>query len=424
MLVLLVSIAFTGIFQIQQLSETVNYLGRHNLIMQEAILQMRIANSLWTSGIRNFALWETDKALESLPATVDYVQTQEQAKEKFDHYLSVYSSHSQSLQQEKWVKRLKNSEAKLRQLGKQIVELLSKKSSKKQAVKRLLITFENRFYKIDNFLNEPLGKDNLKRVANQLASSRAYKNWAILLLSVFSILSIFTGMVIVFFVYRSRKLERRKKEMLLQQLMKIEEDERKSLSFQLHNEMGQDLSALKIHLALVEKKLPKALSQELSRNIGQSKDLLAKLIKTSHNIAYFLRPAALDETGIVATIEALIVQYRRSTGINFNFRKPKQDLKLSSQYNLLLYRIVQEAFTNIAKHSKASNVDIEILRKGKIIKLEVKDDGVGFDYNRRKKYGFGDKLGLLSLQERIELFGGSMHIHAAVGKGTQITVWL
>ena len=424
LLILLGSIGLIGIFQIQQLSKTVDYLGRHNLIMQEAILQMRIANSLWAAGIRNFALWKTDKALESLPAALDYSQTQTQAVEKFNRYLSIYSSYAQSPQQKEWVERLKESEAKLRVMGEQIIELLSKSKNNKQAVRRLLITFENRLYKIDDFLNNPLGKDNLDEVASQLVSTRAYKNRAIFLLSICSILSILTGAAIAFFVYRSRKVERQKREVLLRQLMKIEEDERKNLSFQIHNEMGQDLSALKIYLALVEKKLPQTISKELSENICQSKKLLVNLIETSHNIAYFLRPSSLEEAGIMATIEALILQYRQSTGINFNFRKPGKELKLPPEYNLLLYRIVQEAVTNIVKYAKARNVELTLLRRQKIVQLNIEDDGVGFDYNRLLETGPKDKLGLLGLRERIELFGGTMHIDTAPGKGTRIVVRL
>ena len=424
LLLLLASIGLIGIIQIQQQDKTVQHLGRYNLIMQEAILQMRIANSLWAAGLRNFVFWRTAKVLESLPAALDYSQIQTQAAEKFSRYLAIYSSFAESAQQKEWVKRLEDSEAKLLAMGNQIIELLSKSDKNTQAATNLLMAFENRLYKIDDFLNNSLGKDNLNEVAILLIQTNTYKNRAILLLTVCSFLSILTGGAIAFFVSRTRKLEEQKRGILLQQLMKIEEDERRNLSFQIHNEMGQDLSALKIHLGLIEEKIPKSILLSFSQNINQAKGLIANLIEKSHNIAYFLRPSSLDEVGIVATIEALILQYRHATNINFNFQKPKLELKFPDRFNLLLYRIVQEALTNIVKYAKAGNVKITIQRKARVVELGIVDDGVGFDYHRLLKEPPKGKLGLLGLRERIELFGGTMHINTLPGKGTRIIVQL
>jgi signal transduction histidine kinase len=424
LLVLIGSIGLIGIFQIRQLTSTIQRLGRHNLVIQDAILQMRVANSLWVSGIRNFVFWKTAKVLESLPAALDYSSTQTQAAERFERYLTIYSSYAESTEQKEWIKRLKESEAQLRTMGEQIIVLLSRSDVNTQEVTRLVMSFENRFYKIDDFLNDPLGRYNLDEVAEQLTRASAYKTQAILLLSICSVLSILTGGSIAFFVYRSRKVEQQKKEILLGQLMNTEEDERRNLSFQIHNEMGQDLSALKIYLGLIEKNLPQPPSGELSENVRQSKSLLANLIEKSHNIAYFLRPSSLDEAGIVATVEALILQYQRTTGIKFNFQKPKLDLKLSPQYNLILYRVVQEAITNIVKYANAKTVDILLSGKPGLVQLDIKDDGLGFDYNKLLEQGPRDKLGLLGLRERVELLGGAMRINTAPGKGTRITVQL
>jgi signal transduction histidine kinase len=117
------------------------------------------------------------------------------------------------------------------------------------------------------------------------------------------------------------------------------------------------------------------------------------------------------------------------TGMNYNYARPQEEIKISAEYSLTLYRVVQEALTNIAKYSTAKNVEISLEKTSDSVCLGVSDDGVGFDYDayldqpaRRKDDKM--KLGLQGLRERIELLGGKMIVGAEPGRGTRIDVVL
>ena len=163
--------------------------------------------------------------------------------------------------------------------------------------------------------------------------------------------------------------------------------------------------------------------------INQCKKIITGLIEKSHNIAFLLRPPDLDEVGLVESLEALLLEYKHLTGVEYNYEKPGAFFELSAEYSLLFYRITQELLTNMAKHSKAKHVELKLAQKPDSAELAYTDDGQGFDYPAVIKHPFRrreDKLrlGLLGLQERVELLDGRMQINSSVGKGTSIMVAL
>jgi len=203
---------------------------------------------------------------------------------------------------------------------------------------------------------------------------------------------------------------------------------RQNLSAQIHDQMSQDLGAARIYLGLIEQAISSP-SEQLAEKLAQSKRIISGLIEKSHNISLLLRPPALDEVGLVDSLEALMIDYQRLTEADYTFQKPEGELKLSPEYSLFLYRFIQEVLTNAAKHAQAKNVHIRLTKTEAMVELSYKDDGRGFDYydllkRPRRRTEDKLKLGLLGLKERAELLGGDMRIDTAPGKGTQITVEL
>jgi signal transduction histidine kinase len=412
LIVLIAAVGIIGIFQIEHLSNTIEALGTQHLRLQQAALEMRINNSLYGRGIRNLVFWQTTKFLEAAPRVLD-LEAQKIAAQNFDKYLSVYASHTLSNpNQQDWVERLRLNVFQLRALGEEITQNIRTRSPEAELeyFSELLMTFEDRLYKIDGFLSETVEKNILDEIQMQLNRTRAQRRNATFLLGFCLLLSISTGGLIAVGVYRRNRRQEEKRKSLLSQMLSIEDEERKNLSIQVHNEMGQDLSALKIYLDLGD--------------LNQCRSILNKLVEKAHNIAYLLRPSALEEVGIVSALEALVLQYRQMTGSNYSYHKPEQEIKLLSEHRLILYRIAQEALTNIAKYSKAQNVKLSLRKKEAAVQLSVEDDGVGFDYNRFLKEGPKDRLGLLGLRERVELLGGRMNIESDPGKGTRIVAEL
>lgn len=132
--------------------------------------------------------------------------------------------------------------------------------------------------------------------------------------------------------------------------------------------------------------------------------------------------------GLAESLEALVMEYKQLSNINFIYEKPKEELQLPPEYSLVLYRIAQELLTNMLKHAQAKAVEIRLTKKKNSLEFFYQDDGLGFDYEAmvkkipRRRQEDKLRLGLVSLKERIELLDGVMHIDSALGKGTRITV--
>ncbi len=437
LLFLIVVIGLIGIFQIRSLSKAVDDLGKSYLPMQRAILEMKINNGLYAMGIRSYIFWRGSKYLEAASVAAD-LGVVNNAACAFDRHLAIYSSHIQSREQKLWVERISTSQQELRATADKIINLVDqldkagsdfeRRKELESAINKSVMVFENRLYKINDFLDKIVEKDSLKAIKEQLIVADLAKNRAISLLVVSLIIAFLIGGQTAWFVYRDRRRQRERKEQLVQKMLRLEEEERRNLSVQVHDQMGQDLSALRIYLDLIDKKLPPE-NEEIKKNIQEGKRILSGLIEKSHNISELLRPPALEEVGLVDTIDALIFQYKQMTDIGFTYQKPEVDVKLSGEYSLLLYRVAQEGLTNIVKHAQAKNVRIMLELKNKVIQLAIQDDGAGFNYRDflkqpRRRKNDRMRLGLLGLKERVELLGGWMDIKTSPGSGTRLTVQL
>jgi len=422
-------IGLFGISQIQGLMRKIEDLGKNNLSLESAVLEMRIKNANYAMGIRNYVYWRSARYLGAVPMAVDAQKTI-LAGESFKQQLELYRRNTYSHQQKEWANQAGLAFEEVFVLGKKIIQWVDQEASGKisQAVSDLLMSFENRIYKIDEFLDNAMGKSNLEEVARQMVLARADKERAIFFLRVSLVTALIAGTLITLAIYRRRIKERLYRQEMFNRMINIEEDERRRLSNAVHDELGQDLSALKIYLGVIQQNLVN-LSPDTQDKINQCKEIIVGLLDKSHNIAFLLRPPDLDEVGLVESLEALLLEYKHLTGVEYTYQKPGVFFALSAEYSLLFYRITQELLTNMAKHSGAKHVELKLERKSNSVELAYADDGRGFDYPavvghplRRK----ADKLrlGILGLQERVELLDGRMRINSSAGKGTSIIVEL
>lgn len=432
---MMIAIGLVGMRQIDSLSRVVDHLAGREIPLQNAVLDMKAANARYASGIRNYMFWRGARYLEaaSLGGKQDLVK---EAAALFDRNLAFYSSLMRQTQQQKWVETIRSSEEGLRRLGENIIKMVDRteeasvedRKTLEGTIISHLMEFENRLYQIEAYLNDPLQEFNVVQIRHQLEIAEEGRRRSVWLLSLSLVVGILLGGQTAYVVYRRSRREQEHRELLWRKVIRAEEEERNNLSLQIHDQMGQDLSGMRIYLGLVEKELPEG-AQESREKIEKTKKILSDLMDKTHNISELLRPPELDDLGFEESIAALILQYREMTGNEYRFQRPQENCRISSEHSLVLYRVAQEALTNIAKYSQAKNIDVSIGMKDDQVVLSVADDGVGFDYEeylrapqRRKEDRM--KLGLQGLRERIELLGGTLRVFSKPGKGTRLEVEL
>lgn len=428
LILLILAIGLIGISQVQGLTRRVQGLGKHNLGLAAAVLEMRASNTIYAMGIRSYVFWKESRYLGAVPMAIN-LNGIIAAGESFKKQLAVYRNNAYLAQQQQWADQIGVSFDEILALGAKIVELADKaRAEEGDTLNNLFMAFESRVYKLDEFLDEPMGKSNLKEVERQMSLAEADKRQALFSLRLSLASALAVGMLIAVSVYRRRIREHNYRQQLFNRMINVEENERKNLSAAVHDEMGQGLSAMKIYLGLIAQGLGPA-QEELKGKVEECRKIISGLIEKSHNIAFLLRPPDLDEVGLLESLEELLIESKHLTGVEYIFRKPPEKLALPQEYNLLIYRLVQEFLTNMAKYAQAKNIELCLNRQGDFIELSYRDDGRGFDYNqaaqkflRRKEDKF--QLGLLGLKQRVEVLDGQIGIDASSGKGTSISVRL
>ena len=429
LVLLIIGIGALGITRIEKLSRRIENLGRQNLALEKTILGMKINNALYASGIRNYVFWRVSRYLGAVTTAVNLKNAIE-ASGQFQKGLKDYADKSYSPLQKEWAGQIGISFAEVTALGARIIQTIDAQaeSDSAEAARSLLMAFENNSYKIDKFLDDVMGKDNLSRIEFQLIETESERRATGFTLTFALFSAVGLGTVTAFLVYQRIQKDVLCRRQIFNRLINLEENERKNLSAEIHDQLGQDLSALKISLGIIERDLDSEPAQIKDR-LFKSRKLVSEIIDKSHNIAYMLRPPAIDEAGLSEAIEGLLVDYRHLTKTEFSYQKPSEELDIPPEHKLLFYRITQELLTNMAKHSQAAKVKVRLEREGDFIKFFYEDDGAGFDYKeaseqpqRRKEDKF--KLGLIGLKERVELLDGLIHIDSSPGKGTRVSVKL
>ncbi|MFL6446999.1 MAG: sensor histidine kinase [Bryobacteraceae bacterium] len=203
---------------------------------------------------------------------------------------------------------------------------------------------------------------------------------------------------------------------LSQQLVRTQEEERRSLSRDLHDQVGQVLTALRISLGNLENTV-QSNDEAVAKELDLAKRLAAQAMRSTRELAMDLRPAMLDDLGLEAALQWYARQHSKVCGVpvSVNVRAPLDDL--SEAQKTCVYRIVQEALNNSAKYSRARNVNVVLDASPNSITLRISDDGCGFNLA-----GIAGKgLGLLGMRERIAELGGNLTIDSNPNEGTRIS---
>jgi len=216
-----------------------------------------------------------------------------------------------------------------------------------------------------------------------------------------------------------RAVERRTAQLreLAQHLQSAREDERSLLARELHDELGALLTAAKLDAARIKSRIGNASPEAIERLVHLN-DTLNEGIALKRRIIEDLRPSSLSNLGLIAALEIQTREFGERSGLAVTCSlKP---VKLAPAAELTAYRLVQEAFTNIAKYAKAGQVAVNLARRGEMAEIAVSDDGVGFDTASHPTTAHG----LLGMRYRVEAAGGRLKIESAPGRGTRISALL
>jgi PAS domain S-box-containing protein len=196
----------------------------------------------------------------------------------------------------------------------------------------------------------------------------------------------------------------------------IREEERKRIAMEIHDELGQLLTALKMDVSLLKMRLDD--DSEAAKKTDDMRELVEKTIWMVRNVASHLRPAALN-FGIVSALEWLVEDFSRRNGIPCQFRINGSEPVLPDTHATAVFRIVQASLTNVARHARATRADVTLTKSATALDLHVSDDGCGFDQEAARK---GFSYGVLGMSERARLIGGSLLIDSAPGTGTSVSI--
>lgn len=204
---------------------------------------------------------------------------------------------------------------------------------------------------------------------------------------------------------------------LLAKVVTAQEEERQRISRELHDETGQALTSLLVQLKILEGQSD---LESVRAQIGTLRALTAQTLEDIHRLSLDLRPAALDDLGLVAALQWLIDERAGKNGLTIHLQDDDlESVRLPHEIENVLYRIIQEALTNIIRHAQAEHAWVELTRDGEIVRIAIRDDGVGFDPQEAAERPEGG-VGLLGMRERIELIGGTFRLQSAPGAGTRI----
>jgi len=204
---------------------------------------------------------------------------------------------------------------------------------------------------------------------------------------------------------------------LSRHVLEVQELERRRVAIELHDELGQSLTAIKINLQLSQRLKEQPLSELNLESIRIVEDALQQV----RRLATTLRPSMLDDLGLAPALKWIAEQSAGRGGFAVNFHHVRAQSRLAPDIETACFRIVQEALTNITRHAQAQRVEISLRREGEDMVLSVQDDGLGFDIQAmRQRAVLGGSLGVLGMQERANLIDGQLTIHSVSGQGSSV----
>lgn len=206
---------------------------------------------------------------------------------------------------------------------------------------------------------------------------------------------------------------------LAHQVLYAQEEERKRISRELHDKIAQTLVSVGVHLAALSRDAT-ANAKGLPGKIARTQRLVTKSVEEVHRFARALRPTALDDLGLIPTLHAHLKEFTKQTGVRCHLTAFVGHEQLRVEERTVLYRVAQEAISNVARHARAGRLDVKLKKMPGAVCMSIHDDGRSFPAQRVLSPGGSERLGLVGMKERLEMVGGTFEIESAPGRGTTI----
>jgi len=222
----------------------------------------------------------------------------------------------------------------------------------------------------------------------------------------------------------TRLLESAKNRQLLGlKIILAQEDERKRIAREIHDGLAQTMANVVLRTEIAERMLTKQAYTSVKEELVDLKGQVRGGIEEVRKIIFNLRPMALDDLGLIPAVRKFVQDFEEKSKIRTQFEFTGKDSRLPSGMEVAIYRLVQEAFSNVAKHAQASHVTLEVTYQQQMVKIVVTDNGIGFVVDSiDKKIEKGSHYGLIGMRERVELLEGRMELQSAKGAGTKVSM--
>lgn len=230
-----------------------------------------------------------------------------------------------------------------------------------------------------------------------------------------ALLLIFIG-IIIYMYYRAVEKKKKEFEEFKTKIIESQEKDWKIIAGELHDSIGQNLSAVNIFLHQSLKKINEGIMDY--EGLGKASDLIAETLDEVRRISQRLYPKQIERLGLTVSIDAMVKRLIETTGMSIECSIENIDSFLSKENEVQYFRVIQELLNNIIKHAEASNVVLKIKRSKIFIITDVEDNGIGFDAEEKVGSGFG----LMNIDERIRILKGSYDIKSGIGKGTKFRI--
>ena len=218
-----------------------------------------------------------------------------------------------------------------------------------------------------------------------------------------------------------RKSEERLRR-LSSDLFTVQENERRRISLELHDELGQSMAALKMQVGSISRRLGKVPVEEMKTACNDMRDNINQIIENVRRLARDLSPVVLDDLGLQAAIEYLVNNFSKIYNVDVKYRYTNINHLFNEDSQRIIYRILQEALTNISKHAEAKHVSLIIEEKDRAVRFTIRDDGKGFNVQKTlDQKGTEKGMGLEAMSERVRILGGKINIVSRPGIDTTVT---
>ena len=211
---------------------------------------------------------------------------------------------------------------------------------------------------------------------------------------------------------------RERMQTLSRRVVEVQEKERRAIAHELHDGAGQSLTAILLGLSLLQREL--AADPAVVERIVELRRIADAVMEDLHRISVDLRPASLEHLGLVPALRQHLARVERHSNLRVNFlQRNLDDMRLAEVVETALFRVVQEAVTNVVRHAGATRIDVVVVRHGGRVRVVVEDDGAGFEPTEAEH---GDHIGLIGMRERAEALGGTLTVETAPGRGATVVV--